>query len=79
MTEPWWPAGSANADDDEALLILGITEVEHAKRVRAAEDLQALGIHGSPSDIEYWITMSEKQKEKITRKWLVYKASYKRM
>jgi hypothetical protein len=73
-----WPAGAANAENDEALLILGMTEVEHAKRVRAADDLQALGIHASGADIEWWISFSPRQKEKITRTWLVYKASYKR-
>jgi hypothetical protein len=75
----FWPASSALADEDEALLILGMTEVEHVRRVRAAEDLQALGIHASGADIEYWLAMSEKEQRKITERWLVCKANYKRM
>jgi hypothetical protein len=74
-----WPAGNARIEHEEQLLLLGITEIEHARRVRAFQDLADLGIRASPADCEAWIAAPAKLRRKLMETYLVWKTSYVRM
>jgi hypothetical protein len=64
------------ASPDETLTLHAQLLADMAARQAAANELAELGINASPSDIEYWLSYTPKQKRHAAYAWAVMQAGY---
>jgi hypothetical protein len=62
--------------DDETLTLQAQLLADVAVRQAAERELAEMGINASPSDVEYWLSYSPKQKRHAAYAWALMQAGY---